>query len=414
MLRTTPELGAVIAVVDAVLALPGPEETTPPAGRDSREQPFPQKSAAAPVVVNKPARAPRAPVQPAPRPRPLARRPDVPLVMGVAGEGEDTYVPAPPPPRRPRGPRRPSAETLPPEPPHLHPEDDDDWDKDDSPEVDEDAVFRCLPAPPTTEVLAARVNGLTYKAIKGEKEADLIRRYQAGDRNAGELLVHAHSKLIEHFSLRHGRGHHDLFREDIIAEGTVGFLKGVKKFDSAAGFQLGTYVQWWIRAAVERAKSNEGHTIRVPVYLHDRAVEEQRGPGDKMILAKRAAYAIERLDAPVDSDNGNVYTLLDTVADPAKTPEDTLLSTHDHRVVKAIVKNAGLTPRERRIVDWRLLTDEPSTLGEVGDAIGLSRERVRQLEVIVLRKLHRAATQLGERPAFTTPRAAHPPESTRV
>lgn len=151
--------------------------------------------------------------------------------------------------------------------------------------------------------------GVSHTDIRGEREAELIRRYQRGDRHAGEILLRAHAPLIAHCATKYGRGRHDLSPEDLLAEAQIGFLKGVARFDAARGAQLPTYACHWIRQSVVRTKIDTGTTIRVPVSQYDKGL----GRDDTRGRAAYNALHLSRLDEPIGGEDDDA-TLADLCA----------------------------------------------------------------------------------------------------
>jgi RNA polymerase sigma factor (sigma-70 family) len=259
---------------------------------------------------------------------------------------------------------------------------------------EEPAPLVCRPAPPTREVLAAR-RGITHKDIKGDREAELIRRYQAGDRHAGEILLRAHAKAIAYWTNRYGWGRHDLAPEDLLAEGQLGFLQGVARFDPGRGFKILTYVVPAIRHRVQRARENLGSTIRVPV-----GQQEKLKADTPRAEAARSAFRVSSLDVPIGDEDGR--TLGDLMVGEEPHAEERLGAEEERAFVRAAVAQAGLSLRLLSIVERRVLAEEPATLEELADDYGVTRERIRQLEVKAMRKVERAIRRLT--PVRSAPR----------
>lgn len=259
-------------------------------------------------------------------------------------------------------------------------------------EPEEASPLVYLPTPPTREVIDARTKGVSHNEIKGDREAELIRRYQAGDRNAGEILLRAHHKLIAYYAQKYSFGPHDLSPEDILAEAQVGFLQGVQRFDPTSGFALNTYTIHWIRHAVQRSKVDTGNTIRVPVHVHDSA--KKRDPNDRLALAKNAARRLSHLDAPIGDEDG--ATLGDILAGD-DNPEEAFAAQEADRVAVETLRAAlaGLPPRLADVLRRRA---DGQTHEEIGQAYGLSRERMRQIERLAQEQAKKAMLRLGYKP----------------
>lgn len=170
--------------------------------------------------------------------------------------------------------------------------------------------------------------------------------------------------------------------DDLFQEGWFGLHKAAHKFDPAKGFKFSTYANWWIRAFIQRAIMNKRRTVRVPVHAQTDAYKR----GERLILD-----AIS-LDAPVDSAEGSA-TWLDFVRsddDPGRTAEENDLA----ELIDAAV--SGLDDTNRRIIRGRFFRDR--TLDEIGQDMGVSRERIRQREAQGLERLRRPLGKLREAP----------------
>jgi RNA polymerase primary sigma factor len=249
--------------------------------------------------------------------------------------------------------------------------------------------------------------------LTAQEERELARRKDAGDEAAKRRLIECNLRLVMSITRNYTKAGVPLL--DLIQEGNLGLIRAVEKFDYKLGFKLSTYATWWIRQAVTRALADQGRTIRLPVHvaeqtrkvLRARRVLAQKLNRDPEIpeIAKEAGFTPER-----------VQELLELIQDPVslETPvgdgesvygdliEDTKSDQPDAATAKLLRSRelAGalrrLSPRMRRVLALRFGLDgeNPQTLEQVGLGLGITRERVRQLESRALRELRQAAPGL--------------------
>ena len=245
------------------------------------------------------------------------------------------------------------------------------------------------------------------------EEAALARRKDAGDEAAKQQLIESNLRLVMSITRNYTKAGVPLL--DLIQEGNLGLIRAVEKFDYRMGYKLSTYATWWIRQAVTRALADQGRTIRLPVHVAEqvrRLLRARRQLAQKLNreptlveLAKEATLSEEKvrdllelvedpvsLDVPV-GDGDSVYG--DMIEDVhSDQPEAQTARNLRHRELARAL--ATLNPRMRHVLALRFGLDggTPQTLEEVGSELGVTRERVRQLESRALRELRLAAPDL--------------------
>jgi RNA polymerase primary sigma factor len=247
------------------------------------------------------------------------------------------------------------------------------------------------------------------KLLTPQEEIDLAARIKRGDKKAREQMIKANLRLVVKIARDYeGIG---LPLLDLISEGNIGLMKAVERFDPAKGGKLSTYGSWWIKQSIKRALANQSKTIRLPVHLVDKIskmrrtamrLQEELGrePSDEElgeelgITASRvaqmrmAAIRPASLDAPIGDEDSNNFA--EVVQDEsADTPYEQLEEKTVTRMLQEMVKT--LDPREATILRARFGLDggPQKTLEEVGQKFGVTRERVRQIQNIALKKLRK-------------------------
>jgi len=245
------------------------------------------------------------------------------------------------------------------------------------------------------------------KLLTPQEEITLARRVQRGDQTAREKMITANLRLVVKIARDYeGLG---LPLLDLINEGNIGLMKGVQRFKPGKGAKLSTYASLWIKQSIRRALSNLSKTIRLPVHVlekmtHVRRAEVKlrealdREPTDEEIagelgldarrirLYRDAARAPVALDSPISSEDSS--TISEHVADVnAAAPFDAIVKHNDNELVQEVL--ATLDARESRILSMRFGLDNgrPKTLEEVGERLGVTRERIRQIQEQALQKM---------------------------
>ena len=246
-----------------------------------------------------------------------------------------------------------------------------------------------------------------YPLLTAQEEVELAQRIERGDLEAKERLINSNVRLVISNARRYqGLG---LSMQDLVQEAMLGLIRAAEKFDWRKGFKFSTYATWWIRQAVQRGVANKARTIRIPVHIVEReqkisraerelVAKLERTPTDDEVSeqaklpikqvreVRAAARAVASLDRPVGEDDSASFG--DLFASAEATPDEQVEVDLTEKALHAAV--ADLPEREQNILKLRYGLDgmqEPKSLEEIGRIMGITRERVRQLEAEALRRL---------------------------
>jgi len=252
------------------------------------------------------------------------------------------------------------------------------------------------------------------KLLRPEEEVALAKRIKRGDQRARDQMIKANLRLV--VKIAHDYEGYGVPLLDLISEGNIGLIKAVERYDPSKGAKLSTYSAWWIKQAIRRALSNQSKTIRLPVHVVDKLAQMRRAearffdefgrePSDEELAEevglatrrvkqyRRASLAPSSLDAPLGDEDSNFVS--DVVADErAETPYEQLEDRTENYLVKQLMET--LSQREKTILQLRfgLGDHEEQTLEELGDKFGLTRERIRQIQELALKKLRRKMAEM--------------------
>jgi len=245
--------------------------------------------------------------------------------------------------------------------------------------------------------------------LTADEEKQLSYRISDGDMQARDRMVRANLRLVVNIARGYtGKG---LPLQDLIEEGNLGLLRAVEGFDPEMNTRFSTYASYWIKQSIKRALINSAKTIRIPAYMVELLSKWRRAnaklqdslgrtptaeeiarelelPAKKMKIVKKAIQLYNSTPQS-DDDEGNV-SLGDLIPDERfLAPDDELVNSDNLKHVKRML--GEMDDREATILRMRfgLDTGEPQTLKEIGEALGLTRERVRQIECEALRRMHR-------------------------
>ena len=278
------------------------------------------------------------------------------------------------------------------------------------PDVEETHFSNETVAAMTTDSLQLFLNEAgRYPLLTAAEEVELAKRIERGDRRAKDRMINSNLRLVVSIAKKY-QGH-GLSLLDLIQEGIIGLIRAVEKFDWRRGYKFSTYATWWIRQAVQRGVANKSRTIRIPVHIVEReqtiaraerelTLKLERPPTDEEVArtaklslkhvreVRAAARAVASLDKPLGDEGDTAFG--DIVAtDKRDVEEEVVVGLSEHLLRAAVAK---LPEREQQVIKRRYGLDgdqDPKSLETIGREMGLTRERVRQIETQALERLAR-------------------------
>jgi RNA polymerase primary sigma factor len=245
------------------------------------------------------------------------------------------------------------------------------------------------------------------------EERELARRKDEGDEEAKRRLIECNLRLVMSITRHYTRAGVPLL--DLIQEGNLGLIRAVEKFDYTLGYKLSTYATWWIRQAISRALAEQGRTIRLPVHVADqvrKVTRARRTLGQKLNrdpsleeIAVEAGFTPEKVTmlielvqdhVSLDTPIGDGESVISDLIQDENAIEPEAVNSDNARSSELAGAMERLNPRQQRVLTERygLNDGKPKTLEEVGVILGITRERVRQLETRALRELRTVAPSL--------------------
>jgi len=259
-----------------------------------------------------------------------------------------------------------------------------------------------------------------FDLLSAEQELALARRFRnEGDLEAAHQLICANLRFV--VKVANEYRNYGLRLLDLVQEGNIGLMQAVKKFDPERGIRLITYAVWWIRATIQNYIIRSWSLVKLGTTQaqrklffklaqarnairnltgSDQLAEVARELEVETAVVEEMSQRLGQREMSLDMEltAGEDYTLLDTLADERENQEELLIGRESHDLLADRTRQAlaSLPERERRIVEQRILAERPSTLQELADDLGISRERVRQIERNALGKLRPLFSDLAE------------------
>ena len=262
-----------------------------------------------------------------------------------------------------------------------------------------------------------------YKILTAEEEKELAKKYQNGDELAKQKLIEHNLRLVVSIAKRYTNN--GLSLDDLIQFGNEGLMIAARKFTPEKECKFSTYATWWIRQAITRALADHSRTIRVPVHMHEIILKVKKATGiymkenygelptekqlseilnmpeDKIRLSRELMQYTVSFSSPIGNEDGD-DTLGDIIEDKNISVEADIDYVYMKELARTLLNDKKINDREREVIKLRFgFYDRKYTLQEVGDMLGVTRERIRQIEKKALMKLRKTATRTNTKYLLT-------------